>query len=118
MNRLPLAKGSFISSMCVLPLVRSPCEITLNCAPTKYKVEATQKYIFGYTHKYKDSHQLNVKYGQEPILSLELHRPTDESHPYERRVHVYICVLMYLYMYGCRCVCVFIWSGPPGYENI
>ena len=64
-------------------------------------------------------HQLNVKYGQEPILSLELHRPTDESHPYERsRVHVYMCVLMYLYIYGCRCVYVFIWSGPPGYENM
>ena len=102
MNHMPLAKGSFISSMCVLPLIRSPCEITLNCAPTKYKVEATQKYIFGQTHKYKDSHQPNVKYGQEPILSLELHRPTDESHPYERR-RGFMCT--------CVCVCTCISTG-------
>ena len=36
----------------------------------------------------------------------------------EERVHVYMCVRMYLYISGCRCVYVFIWSGPPGYENM
>ena len=33
-------------------------------------------------------------------------------------LHMYKCVRMYLYIHGCRCVYVFIWSGPPGYENM